>query len=178
MKYIKALVSSLEEAKLKWNRERLDREVRERQEKAAKLGITGMLLEIYEKGYGYQPWITNYQSDSPKTTVSFSIRDNSYGLKWHKYNNYSDDGGSAVTVSLHGNGRELFRDSFKEDINEYGRSYKINEYGFSIQAYVPGEWVMDLKNALDGVAKQKQENEYKARHSQSVMEDIKNRFGL
>ena len=136
-----------------------------------------MLLDVYKEGYGYQPWITNYQSNSPKSTVNFSIKGKSYILKWDKYT-HSYDGSSTVTVSLSDSERELFRDNFKEDCDEFGLTYQIDKYGFGVKAYVPGQWVTDLKNALDGVAKQKQKDEFKARHAKSAMDDMKNKFGL
>lgn len=163
--------------KLRRERERLDQEVRKRQKEAAELGITEMLLDVYRNGYRYQPWISNFQADPPTNSVTFLVKGKSYIIKSEEHINPFDYK-TRVTITLHENGKELFRDSFTEDADQFGLTYDINKYGFSIAAYAPGEWVKNLRDALDAAAEQEKENASKARHSRAAIDDLKGRFGL
>jgi hypothetical protein len=136
-----------------------------------------MLLDVYKNGYGYEPWITNYQSDSPKNNVNFSLKGKDYIIKWEEATNPFDEQ-TTVTMSLQDSERELFRDRFEEDCNEFGLTYDIDKYGYGIAAYTPGEWVMDFRGALDAVAEREEEIASKAKHSQSTLDDLKRKFGL
>ena len=176
--YWRAFVLWRQQEKLRKQRERLEEGVRRRKAEAAKLGITNMLLDIYKNGHGYQPWISNYERRSIAETT-FSVKGHSYTVTWKKFRlPFSDTAAETVTIRLQESDKELFTDSFEEDCNDFGLTYKINEHGHSITAYAPGPWVKDLRNALDAVVEQEKENALKEKHSRATLDDLKGRFGL
>jgi hypothetical protein len=62
--------------------------------------------------------------------------------------------------------------------DDFGLTYKLDKYGHSITAYVPGPWVKELKSASDAVAARKDENALKEKHSQAALDNLKGKFGL
>ncbi len=176
-RYWRAFVLWRQHEKLKNARERLDQEVGKRQEEASKLGITDMLMDIYKNGHGYQPWIGSYQSGSPQRSVTFLVKSKTYTIKWDRHDS-PFDGVTTVTIPLQAGDRELFRDCVKEDCDDFGLKYAVDPHGNTIGAYVPGEWVKDLRTALDAVANHEKNKRFKEKHSEATLEDLKSKFGL
>lgn len=176
-RYWRAFVIWRQHENLKNERERLDREVRKRQEEASKLGISDMLIDIYRNGHSYQPWISNYQHGSLERSVTFLVNSKRYTLKWDKRDS-PFDGMTTVTITLQGGDQDIFKDCVREDCDDFGLKYDVDPHGNNIAAYIPGEWVKDLRGALDAVAKQEENKKLRQKHSAAESDRLKTNFGL
>jgi hypothetical protein len=162
--------------KLRKEREGLEQGVRERQEEAVKLGLTHMLIGFYREGESYQPWVSNFERP-PRGNAIFKVQGQSYTIEWNERRN-PYDWATSITLSLHDEGKELYRDTFTLDCDEFGLVYKVDKDGRSIEAYIPAEWVKQFHTIVEAVRSRDQRTVEQAEHSRPVLDDMKSKFGL
>lgn len=171
-------------------RELLDREVQKRKQEAIDNKISDILIMIKEEGnLRVKPFVSDYKQDSsePRTTVlSFYLNGNAYRIIFQKDKALYDHSGNSkydrepVGVMLQSNGQTLYsaRIYWVVSYDYLASWYVTGDSLHDIEAYVPGDWVRDFKRLVKRVENAKEREEFDAKHSRSVLNDLRKKFGL
>lgn len=169
-------------ARLAHDRVRLEHQVQRRKEEAARCGISDLLIQIAQSGRDFEPWLTDYEEQSPeacRNVIGFRVCGKPYTLTLTDlgYPVIGEPDAQQVLMTLERLGRIFYEARINRSGSVHGGLFSFGR-PWEVLAYLPGNWVEEFKDVLQKVGQVGKEERFKVQHSPDTLDDLRKRFGL
>ena len=129
-----------------------------RNEDAARVGISDILIRIAQNGRDYEPWLTDYDDQSPETSkevITFKVNGKPYTLTLTNLgypvlgdHDISDPDAQQVLMTLERPGMIFYEARINRSGKLHGGLFSFGK-PWEVLAYQHGNWVEEFKEVLE-----------------------------